>query len=75
LMCTFFFNCHTYTLASEPKLEQPSWLNYQGQFSQKKVWSRVGKLWRICGDEWKICGEGKSVTLSNAQQLLGLTNI
>jgi hypothetical protein len=38
LMCTFFFSCHTYTLASEPQLEQPSWLNLSGQFSQKKVW-------------------------------------
>jgi hypothetical protein len=38
LMCTFFFSCHTNTLASEPKLEQPSWLNFSGQFSQKKEW-------------------------------------
>jgi hypothetical protein len=38
LMCTFFFSCHTYTLASEPQLEQPSWLIFLGQFSQKKVW-------------------------------------
>jgi hypothetical protein len=37
-MCTFFFNCHTYTLASDTRLEQPSWLNFSGQFSQKKVW-------------------------------------
>jgi hypothetical protein len=48
-MCTFFFNCHTYTLASETKLEQPSWLKNRGQFSHKKVWLRVGingSLWR-----------------------------
>ena len=38
LMCTFFFSCHTYTLASDHQLEQPSWLNFSGQFSQKKVW-------------------------------------
>ena len=37
LMCTFFFNCHTYTLASDTRLEQPSWLKNRGQFSQKKV--------------------------------------
>ncbi len=38
LMCTFFYICHTYTLASEPKPEQPSWLKNMDQFSQKKVW-------------------------------------
>ena len=36
LMCTFFFNCHTYTLASDTGLGQPSWLKNRGQFSQKK---------------------------------------
>jgi hypothetical protein len=41
-MCTFFFNCHTYPLASMPQLEQPSWLKNRGQFSQKKVWLFVG---------------------------------
>jgi hypothetical protein len=49
-MCTFFFNCHTYTLASETKLEQPSWLKNRGQFSQKKVWRFVviigGFVWK-----------------------------
>ena len=42
LMCTFFFNCHTYTLASDTRLGQPDWRNFRGQFSQKKVWLRVG---------------------------------
>ena len=38
LMCTFFFSCHTYTLASDTRLGQPDWGKYWGQFSQKKVW-------------------------------------
>jgi hypothetical protein len=56
-MCTFFYSCHTYTLASDYQLEQPSWLNNSGQFSQKKKWLRM-----------VINGEfvGMSVTLSNA---------
>jgi hypothetical protein len=41
LMCTFFFSCHTHTLASEPGLGQPDWRKNRGQFSQKKVWLRV----------------------------------
>jgi hypothetical protein len=60
-MCTFFFNCHTYTLASDTKLGQPDWMNYWGQFSQKKVWLRVGINRGLVGKYG-----GVSVTLSNA---------
>jgi hypothetical protein len=63
-MCTFFFSCHTYTLASETKLEQPSWLKNRGQFSQKKVWLRVGISWGFVGMNGEV-----SVTLSNAYHL------
>jgi len=30
LMCTFFFSCHTHTLASDTRLGQPDWRNYLG---------------------------------------------
>jgi len=49
LMCTFFFNCHTYTLASDTKLEQPDWRKNRGQFSQKKVWQIVEEYGEIVG--------------------------
>ena len=68
LMCTFFFNCHTHTLASDTKLGQPNWMNYWGQFSQKNLWLRVG----INGEFVEMNGgavEEMSVTLSNAWDL------
>ncbi len=64
LMCTFFFNCHTYTLASELQLEQPSWLNDSGQFSQKKVWLRLEIIEGFVGVNGGM-NIGVSVTLSN----------
>lgn len=42
LICTFFFNCHTYTLASEPRLGQPDWRKNRGQFSQKELVTKSG---------------------------------
>ena len=38
LMCTFFFSCHTHTLASDHQLGQPDWRKNRGQFSQKNLW-------------------------------------
>ena len=48
LMCTFFFSCHTYTLASDHQLEQPDWRKNRGQFSRKNLWLVVvanGGMW------------------------------
>jgi hypothetical protein len=44
-------------MACRAKLGQPNWLNYSGQFSQKKVWLIVV----IYGDFVKVNG-GMSVT-------------
>jgi hypothetical protein len=49
LMCTFFFSCHTYTLASDIRLGQPDWRNWWGQFSQKSLWLIAGIIGGFAG--------------------------
>jgi hypothetical protein len=64
LMCTFFFNCHTYSLASDTRQGQSDWRKNRGQFRQKNLWLRVG----VIGEVVRMNG-GVSVTSSNAYHL------
>ncbi|MDF9788773.1 hypothetical protein M2122_001783 [Polynucleobacter sphagniphilus] len=56
-------------MARGARLDQPNWMNYLGQFSQKNLWLRVGIIGEFVGGYGGMLEGELSVTLSNAWDL------